>query len=318
MKFWALESKGDRVLEVPADELQDRLAHAAGILWIHVDVERGSDIPPALQEAAAACPLTLHAFHYDHAYPGVEQSRTALGFVISIPGRERPTQFLTLGIVLKDKVLMTFTHEPSALVEELRRAWMDDPEDLGQETPLLLHSLLDAAIDEFYPALDDVHGRAEDLEESLYQVDELDPTAPLSLKRELMALRKRISPLRDNLNSLIRFGAPLIPTTVHSQFNDLLNHCLRVAENADLGRDIVTSIMDAQLGLVSNRLNDVMRTLTVISTLLMVCGLVAGIYGMNFATMPELHWTYGYPFALGTMVVLCLIILWLFRRRRWI
>ncbi len=88
-------------------------------------------------------------------------------------------------------------------------------------------------------------------------------------------------------------------------------------EHIDLGRDIVSSIMDAQLGVVSNRLNEVMRTLTVISTLLMVCSLIAGIYGMNFQRMPELAWAYGYPFAIFLMALSCVVVVWLFKRRGW-
>lgn len=314
----ALEFRNGLVIAVDAADLQKRLAAKEGVIWIHAVAPDPAVLPPAVLEVFNKCPLTFHDFHYGHPHPGIEQHRHALGFSISFPGRGRPTEFSHLGIYIEDKVLATVTKMPSPMIDELRAEWMDDPEDVGTDAPSVLRSLLDGTIDEFYPALDDIHDRAEELEENLYKVQQLDPATPLAIKRELMVVRKKISPLRDNLNSLLRIGAPLIPTSMHSQFSDLLSQCLRVTENTDLGRDIVTSIMDAQLGMVSNRLNEVLRTLTVISTILMVCSLVAGIYGMNFDTMPELRWQHGYPFALGTMAILAISILIVFRRKKWI
>ena len=314
----ALEFKNGMVAEVVADDLAKRLAAKDSVIWIHAVASDPASLPEEVREIFNHCPLTFHDFHYGHPHPGIEQNRHALGFTVSFPGRERPTEYSHLGIYIGEGVLATITRKPSPMIEALRTGWIDDPEDVGIDAPSLLRSLLDAAIDEFYPALDDIHDRAELIEENLYKVKELDPTAPLAIKRELMVVRKKISPLRDNLNSLLRIGAPLIPASMHSQFSDLLSQCLRVTENADLGRDIVTSIMDAQLGMVSNRLNEVLRTLTVISTILMVCSLIAGIYGMNFTTMPELHWNLGYPFALGTMAFFAISIILIFRRKKWI
>ena len=99
---------------------------------------------------------------------------------------------------------------------------------------------------------------------------------------------------------------------------DLYNHLLRLTENIDLGRDILSSIMEAQVNVVNNRLSKTMQTLTVVSTILMSCSLIAGIYGMNFERMPELRQPWGYPMALGMMLFASLGLLAVFRKFRWI
>lgn len=220
-----------------------------------------------------------------------------------------------LGIFVHANRIITASPKPSALVDELFDAWTNEPEDIGLDAASMLHSILDAVVDDYFPALDRLHDQVDELEESIYDSPNADLAAFLQLKRELLTMRKNIGPVRDNLNALIRYGAPIIPQSKVLDFTDVYNHCLRISENIDLGRDILSSIMDTHLALVSNRLNDVMRVLTVISTVLMVCSLIAGIYGMNFAHMPELQWSFGYPLAILFMVISSALIVWVFRRK---
>lgn len=316
MNLWALELVDGKVRT--ADPTDVRLSPPkADFAWLNVEATQNDVLPDEVREIYRLCPVTLHDILYGYVNPGIEQDRGCLAFTLSCPTREHPSRFVPLGIFLSDRRLATISPEPCPVIDEVRKAWMDDPQDVGMDAPSVLWTLLDAIIDDFYPALDDLHDRADELEQNLFQSNKMDPAGPLALKRELLVLRKRVSPVRDNLNSLIRVGAPLIPASMNMKFGDLQGHCLRLIENADLGRDIVAAIMEAQLSIASNRLNEVMRALTVISTLLMVCSLVAGIYGMNFRVMPELQWTYGYPFAMIIMGGLCLLVLWLFKRKGW-
>lgn len=131
-------------------------------------------------------------------------------------------------------------------------------------------------------------------------------------------MRRHLTPLRDVVNTLLRRDVTLVPQAAKPYFQDIYDHVLRLTELIDLNRDILTTVLDAQLNIASNRLNEVMRVMTVLATLLMTGALVAGIYGMNFEFMPELHWRMGYPFAIGLMVVISLIELALFRWKKYI
>jgi magnesium transporter len=203
-------------------------------------------------------------------------------------------------------------------VHGLLQLWVEDPEAVGQTSPELLRSLVDEVVDRCYPHIDRIHDQVESLEDQVFESRCLEPAAALCMKRELLEVRRLLAPLRDTTQALLRHGDPWASKEITQEYQDILSHILRHIESLDLARDILSTIMDAQLSLTSNRLNEVMRVLTVVSTLMMACSLVAGIYGMNFDVMPETKWLYGYPFSLGVMGLVCVLILWIFRRQRWI
>ncbi len=309
---------GGKVTPLTEEQAAARIKEPAETIWVHATVAPNTDVPTWLRESLGKCPLTMHDWSYSHTRAGVEQRNGTLAFLCVIPKPAEEVEYLHMGVFVAPNRIITVSRHDCRSIRELFDSWLDDPEDMGTDVAGVLHGILDSVVDDHFPVLDALHARAEVLEDKVYEIGRLDPTAPLALKREFLTLRKQISPLRDTLNGLIRFGPPLIPSARLPEFNDVLNHALRISENADLGRDIVSSIMDAQLGVVSARLNEVMRTLTVLSTLLMVCSLISGIYGMNFKYMPELEWQYGYPFAIMLMVVACVIVVLLFKRRKWL
>lgn len=318
-KALAAEIRNGRVVQVPRDRITERLDDTEHFLWVHAQVSGREPMESWLKDALGVCPLTYHDLAYEHLHSGLEQHGSTLAFIVTAAERGgEELDYVPVGFFLRPDRLVTVSPRQCKSVEQVFNAWLDDPDDIGMDGPSLLHGVLDAVLDDYFPALDDLHDQAEALEEGVYSTVRVDPTGPLKLKRQMLQMRKHISPIRDTLNAIIRQGAPLVPNSKNPEFNDLVNLTLRLTENIDLGRDIVSAIMDAQMSMVSNRLNEVVRTLTIISTLLMVCSLIAGIYGMNFERMPELSWAYGYPFALFLMAVAVLVVLFLFRRKKWI
>jgi magnesium transporter len=140
----------------------------------------------------------------------------------------------------------------------------------------------------------------------------------LRLKRSLQLLRRTTIYQREILLRLARAEFDEIPPELVPFFRDVYDHFARVTELVDSYRELVTSMLEAHLSLQSNRMNEVMKRLTIISTLMLPLSLVAGIYGMNFKYMPELGWTYGYPFALALMVVVAAVIVTWFRVKKWL
>ena len=188
----------------------------------------------------------------------------------------------------------------------------------------LFYSLLDAVIDEGFPLLEDFGERMDTLEETVLE----EPTRELRnqihyMKQELVDLRRAWWPQRDLLNTLLRDGENMISENTRLYLRDTYDHCARIIDLLEMYREMASSLLDTYLSSVSQRMNDVMKVLTVFATIFLPLTFITGLYGMNFNTaspwnMPELHWRYGYFYALGVMAVAVLGMLAYFRRKRWL
>jgi magnesium transporter len=210
--------------------------------------------------------------------------------------------------------------------------WHDSPAIQGLETRLrqrpdavavtagaLVYSILDAVVDGYFPLLDELSERIEELEDRILEGGQIHGTlrSILDLKRELLELRRTLSPQRDVANALLRRDLPLVDDASAPYFQDLYDHLVRVMDQLDLQRDLLASALDANMSVTSNNLNAVMKRLTAFTVILMVPTLIAGIYGMNFHFMPELDSPLGYPFALGVMAVAMIGAGVFFKRNDW-
>ncbi len=183
----------------------------------------------------------------------------------------------------------------------------------------LVYSILDAVVDGYFPLLDRISERIEDLEDLILEGGPGHDTlrSILDLKRALLELRRNLSPQRDVANAMLRRDLALVDEASAPYFQDLYDHLVRVLDQLDLQRDLLASALEANLSVTSNNLNAVMKRLTAFTVIIMVPTLIAGIYGMNFHFMPELSWPVGYPFALGIMAVAMIGVAALFRHNDW-
>lgn len=183
----------------------------------------------------------------------------------------------------------------------------------------LMFTLLDVVVDGYMAVLEKVGERIEDLEERVTKhVQARNLTDIYDLKRELTLMRKVVYPLREVLSALLRNEEGLIRNGTMPYLRDTYDHVMQVIETLDSFRELITSLMDLHMSSMSNRLNDVMRILTIISVIFLPLNLVVGFYGMNFEHMPELRWHYGEYYVMGIMLCLVLTMLWYFRRKGWL
>ena len=183
----------------------------------------------------------------------------------------------------------------------------------------LLYDLLDAVVDGYFPLLDLVAERIDDLEDRIVAGGQGNETLRevLRVKRFLLELRRILAPQREVANALLRRDVELVEEEVVPYYQDLYDHLVRVLDQLDLYRDLVAAALDANLAVTSNQLNAVMKRLTAFTVILMVPTLIAGIYGMNFRYMPELGAHAGYPVALAAMAATMLGLAWFFWRKDW-
>lgn len=226
--------------------------------------------------------------------------------------------FSEVGFFLSKQRLVTVTTEPVAILESLHSRLCDRAGPTIRDASRLQYLLVDAIVDAYYPAMDMLEDRAEDMEAEVFGGRVVPIKDLLRIKRRLLEVRRRLAPFRDVLNGLLMHDIAFISKGDRNYYHDVYDHVLRVLEHVDLSRDILASVLDANLATVSNRLNQVMKVLTVASVILMSAGLVAGIYGMNFSFMPELEKPWGYPVALLVMLAIAAVELWIFRKKGWL
>jgi magnesium transporter len=307
--------------DVSLSAISDVLAQKEHLLWLDVVDPTPEDLR-LLSEEFSFHPLAIEDVSRRHQRPKVDQyeGTTFIVFYAMQSTAERSLDLTELDLFVGRNYVVTVHNGDLSLLGEIRDRWCRNVEEIGNRSVgLLVYSILDAVVDGYFPCVDELSDRIEDLEESIFgQFNTGTQQAIFRLKKELLAIRRVVAPERDVLNVLIRRDNPMFDETTLVYFQDVYDHLLRVTDAVDTYRDLMSSALDAYLSVMSNRLNQVMKTLTASSIILMSMTLVASIYGMNFVHMPELHWRLGYPWALGLMVIIGASLLRIFRRMDWL
>src|SRR5690606_14455638 len=178
---------------------------------------------------------------------------------------------------------------------------------------------LDAIIDQYFEVVDHMGDKIELLEEALFEEASDDITFEIQeLKRTILRIRRAVFPLREVLSRLEKLDSVIIEEKTRNYFRDLFDHITQVSENIEIYREMTWGLMDMYMTTLSNKMNEVMKVLTIIATIFIPLTFIAGIYGMNFEFMPELGWKYSYFVLWGVMLIVFLIMLIYFRRKKWL
>lgn len=224
-----------------------------------------------------------------------------------------------LDLFVGENYLVAVHKTPIPEIDEMLRHWERNEVLLGYGVGALVHALLDGLVDNYFRVADSVAEQVAELEQKLFEgADQKILQVVFVLKKRLLALRRVLSPERDVLNVLMRRDLPLLDRRTLLYLRDVYDHLARIIDVVDLHSDLLTSVLDVHLSSVSNRLNQVMKTLTSVTIILMTVGMVASIYGMNFRNMPELEWPFGYAWALFMMLTLGVGLYLLLRKKDWI
>jgi magnesium transporter len=221
-------------------------------------------------------------------------------------------------LLLKPSCLITFEESEQGVFQPvIDRIAQDRGRVRKMPTDYLLYALLDVIVDGYFETLEAMGTAADDLEAQLREPDNETLRAIHRLRRQAIVVRKALWPLRDVVVQLLRNESGLISDETGVYLRDLHDHTIQSIEAAETMRDVTTGLLDLYLSSVSNRMNEVMKTLTIIATIFIPITFIAGIYGMNFKYMPELDWPWAYPAALGVMGAVALGMLVWFRRKKW-
>lgn len=290
-----------------------------GITWIHLVAD---DKPQS--KIFLTAELGLSELEVDDALSEVDRVafHDLAGWVFfSIPAivlEEDDERYIELGVFVFPHGLVSVSKSDCQVVGSICQHVTTSHFATSPSSTAILHLILDAIVDEYFPAADRLQEALANLEDQIFEANAaLSVREGLGLKKRLLAFRKRVSPIREAINALLRRD-DLVAPSLWPYFHDVYDHSLRLVELADLGRDIFASIMDAQLTITSNRLNESMRFMTVVATILMSVTLIASVYGMNFKGMPEIDSPWGYPAAIVAMIVIGLAEWAAFRKKGWV
>jgi magnesium transporter len=290
--------------------------------WIDICESQREDIEPLLEEWFGFHELAAEDSTSENTLPKYDQYPKYDFFVfraVKIQLAEHGIETSKLACFLGRNFLFTIHAQTMEAVDAVWNRIRADRRLLNRGNDFLLYSVLDHFVDAQFPIIDEIEERIDEIHEAVFSspspslLDEL-----LHLKRDLNVLRRQSLPQRELFNSISRGDTRYIQQEHLIYFRDLYDHMFRIGESIDVERDLASTTMDAYLSVVANRTNDIMKVLTIFSSILLPVNFIAGIYGMNFDHMPELKWKYGYLWAFSIMVAIAVFMLLWFWRRGWI
>lgn len=296
------------------------------VTWINVDGLGDATILRELGEIFHIHPLALEDVVNVHQRAKLEHypSHQFLVFHQVDPGARIQSEQISL--FLGSNFVLTFQEEAGDCFESSRERMRQHVGLLRQSGPdYLAYTLLDAIVDHYFPLLESYGERLDDLETQIIKSPESTTMTQIhDIKRELLVLRRKIWPLRDALNTLVRDPVPHVTDSTRIYLRDCYDHIMRIIDLLETYRELSSDLLEFQLSSISYKINEVMRVLTVIATIFIPLTFIVGLYGMNFDpnvspwNMPELKWYYGYPFSLGLMTVVTVGLLIFFYRKGWL
>jgi magnesium transporter len=322
-KMLLLAWDGAKLVDTAIDriEMLDRLAAGTQVRWLNVDGLLDTPTLLALGEYFGLHALALEDLVHRSQRPKFETYGSHLFITAHMYVGDRDTHPEEVDLILGPDFVITFQEgrpgDCLGLVRERIRTGMGRVRELGAD--YLAYEILDAIVDQYFPLLDRYDEGLDQLEDRLIQGAEKAITHELLvLRTELLALRRHERPLRDLVAALQREKTSLVTENTRVYLTDLADHVIRVSEDVEALLEHTIALMQFHVSLMSHRLNEAMRTLTIISTIFIPLSFIAGVYGMNFDSMPELKWSWGYPFSLLLMGLVALGFVVLFRRRGWL
>ncbi|MEP0712622.1 magnesium/cobalt transporter CorA [Algoriphagus sp.] len=240
--------------------------------------------------------------------------------MIQCPTPESPIDDEQISFVLKDGILITFQEKKGDVFEFVRTRLTDPKRAIRQrKADYLLYALLDAVIDNYFIVMENVGERIENLESQAMTAPGNETLTLLyAQRREMMDLRRTVYPLREVIGSFDKYADDKISPETRPFIRDLYENTIQVIETMEVFRDMSSGVLDLYMNSLSNRMNNIMKVLTIISTIFIPLSFVAGVYGMNFDNMPELHWKYGYFVVMGGMTAAVIGMLIFFRKKNWL
>ncbi|MEN6312530.1 MAG: magnesium/cobalt transporter CorA [Acidobacteriota bacterium] len=316
------EDRFEKKTDISLDEGLS-LRRPSAVAWINVE---GIHDPALVDEVGRRFhlhPLIIEDIVNTAERPKVEDYGDCVFFVLKLfeaDGRGRGGKVQQVSLVLGPDYVLSFEEKESRIfraVEDRVQKGQGRSRRMGAD--YLASGLLDAAVDSYFGVMEEVGEEIEAVEEQLVTDPRREVVSKIhALRREMISFRRSIWPLRELINCLERLETPLIKPATDVYLRDLYDHTIQIIDSVETYREVLSGMLETYLSSVSNRMNEIMKVLTIIATIFIPITFIVGVYGMNFKFMPEIEWKYGYFIVWGIIIGAVLFMLRYFRKKGWI
>jgi magnesium transporter len=297
-------------------------------LWVNIDGIQHANLIGRIGEIFQINQLTLEDILNTSHRPKTEDLGDYIFIVFKLLGIEKTTKQMNVehvSLILSEKFVLSFQEDEDDEFEIIRENLRKNKGHIREQgLDYLTYRILDFAIDNYFIVLENIGDRIEEIEDELLSKPSNDTLHQLyKLKGDMVTIRRVVWPLREAISVLEKTESPFLKKNITLYLRDLYDHIIQLIDTTENYREMISGMMDIYLSSISNKLNEVMKVLTIISTLFIPLTFIAGIYGMNFNTqvspynMPELNWLFGYPFVITIMLIVVLVLLFFFKKKKW-
>jgi magnesium transporter len=312
--------EGMELSDVPVADLSEVRQERGSLVWADV-ADPTPDELAQMGEEFSIHPLALEDIRDSGQRPKVDEypdQVVLLAYAVEASRKGERCRLLEVDMVAGQNYLVTFHGGQPIDPEMIVRRVKAHPELAEQGGGFLLYLELDKLVDTYFPALDSIADRVEDLEEAVFAGRTEVQNELFDLRKDLVAIRRVAGPLRDAMIVLLRRDLGLFDREARRYLQDIYDHLVRIVESVEDYQDLAAGALEANLVVVSNKVNVVARNLAAYAAIFAVVTMISGIYGMNFAHMPELGWRFGYGWSLGLMAVGAGALFVYFKRKDWL
>jgi magnesium transporter len=316
----AAYTRGGRVADLTIDEIHGVLTRDDQFVWLGL-YEPDQALLRRVQQQFGLHDLAIEDAINAHQRPKLELYEDSLFVVLrTVQRMAGRLEFGETHVFLGRNYVVTVRHGSLRSHIGVRQRCESTPHVLAKGPGYVLYALMDFVVDQYLPLVQEIEEDVQELEDAILGDTPAGDATPriYHLKRDLLALRRAVSPLVEVCNRLMRFDLPHIPEDMKPYFRDVYDHIVRLHETIDAQRELLTTALEAHLSLVSVAQNEHMKRITAWAAMVAVPTMIAGIYGMNFANMPELTWRYGYHVSLLAMAAVCGGMYLGFKRSGWL
>jgi len=293
------------------------------VTWINVDGLKYTDKIENIGKQYGLHPLVLEDIVNTTQRPKIDEYDDYLFVVLKMLYYDKDENIIIeqVSFVMGENYVITFQESEGDVFDSIReRLRLANGRIRGLKSDYLMYALIDAVVDNYFSIIETLGNKIEDLETDLFagNAKENINIDVQQLKREILKVRRAIFPLREIINRIEKGEHKLIHKRTITYYRDIYDHLIQVSENIDIYREMIWSLMDMYMTTISNKMNEVMKVLTIMSSIFIPLTFLAGIYGMNFEYIPELKFRYGYFVLLGVMILLFIALLFYFKRKKWL
>lgn len=326
IKLELVDYNKDRVIEKENATIQECLGCMKGddsISWVHVGGVHDPDLVATIGKQLGLHPLMMEDILNTGQRAKLDDYREYIYIVtrsLSYNREKDEVDDEQISIILGKTFVFSFTECSENQFKDIKeRIKKPQSRFRSSGSDYLMYAIIDTIVDNYFTVLENVDDHLEKLDESLVDRPGKNVLGRIqNMKREMTLLRKWIWPMREVVSQLMRMESPLISQSTRVYFRDVYDHAVYAIETIEGFRDIVASMIDLYLSNISQKLNEIIKVLTIVSTIFVPLTFISSVYGMNFDVMPELHWRYGYPLLMLLMLLVAGGMLAFFRRRSWI